>query len=173
MPTPKTKQPLSAFANAAPDVDLRKPVKLGINLFDIMSVNPFIRSVLLVGKVDLSKAIPLDPNRPDERLIEFSCPLLEAAMTLDLIRNEGRQEQQTDGHGIICRAYIKKGETWSKLPVHAVLAIANEKTPDTSEWTPTSQWILNPTYFPIVEEIAPLAPPKPERVLFKKPKGNQ
>lgn len=139
---------------------LRKDVCLGINVADLIRVNPHLRLRALrtadgTPKLDLEK-VKTFGEAPDERFAEFKCDLLSAALAIDIIRNEGRVERST-----ICRAYIKRGETWSRLPFNAVLT---RKESD--------HYVLDESVFPIEVEPEPYSGGDAEPVLISK-RGNK
>lgn len=122
-------------------------IRLGINLWDIDHINPFIRDIALKGKIDTNaKPILIDKHRPDETCVPFTCDLLNAALTLDILR----QEQQNTNDPPI-RAYIYR-RVWSRLPNAAVLTLVdNGKT------------LLSPEVFREPQDTEPLpliAPPQ-------------
>ncbi len=132
---------------------LKRDVKLGVNIFDLDSLNPFVRSMLLGGKVDTTRTVRVDKTRPDEQAVVFTCDTLTAALTIDLIRNEGRHEGQ------VYRAYILRDKVWVRLANNTVLTVKDGTT-----------FTLDPKVFPVVEEAGLLVAPKIEPVLIRKRK---
>lgn len=155
MPAPSSERPKPIESQK-----LRKGVKLGINVLDIMRVNPHVRIRALRdesgnSKLDLEK-IHKFADGEDERFAEFTCELLSAALAIDIVRNEGRVELST-----IARAYIRKGETWYRLPYNAVLC--RKATPDEGDG-----FVLNEEVFPIEIAPVPYSGGDGERILISK-----
>lgn len=100
--------------------DAEKRIKFAINLYDIDHINPFIRGIMLKGKVNTETPIRVDKNKPDETAVEFTCDLLTAALTIDVLRNEQRKVNSPS-----IRAYIYK-KTWRRIPYNQVLTVIDE-----------------------------------------------
>lgn len=91
----------------------------------------------------------MDPSRPDEVGVLFTCPLLAAACIGDTIRNHDRNA----GDGPT-RVYIFR-KTWTKVTSATVLSVVDKG----------GKVRLNPELFsPEKVALAPLSPPKPRRV---------
>lgn len=117
---------------------------LGINLFDLTRIPAIIRECLRLGdKIshDRSRVVKVDPDRIDETVVPFVCPLLEAALVCDVIRGQDRQ-----GGDYPTRVYLFR-RTWSKLTATAVLTLVRDGVP-----------MLNPEWFPHDIELAPVKP---------------
>ena len=125
----------------APVIERRE--KLAINLFDLSHLPTTLRSIALAGKLDASKAIWVDKSRLDETAVEFICSLLDAATVCDLLRSESRRANDPP-----IRAYIKRTETWNRLPHTAILTVVESGRVQLSrEWFPEKIELI---------EIAPL-----------------
>lgn len=154
MPTPKTKLPIATPPPPFPQ-RLIGGVKLGLNLFDVMKMNPYLRKTVLRDKegrphIDLSKAVRLNPEQPEDTLVVFLCDTMASALIVDIVRNDNRIEGTEP-----CRSYIDRGKGWVRLSPSAILTITEDGKP-----------ILNPDLFPVKIELAPLIAPVPKRVEF-------
>lgn len=102
-----------------PEISTKKRIerkeRLAVNVFDLTRIPAMVRGLLLDGKVDTTKPLFMDKERPDELGVEFICDLLNAAATCDVLRNEGRRS------GVPMRAYIRQRGSWTRLPHSAVL----------------------------------------------------
>lgn len=143
-----------------PDYDssvsrLKKQVRLGINVLDLMRMSDFVRvKVIKTGELRLNVPIQYG-DAGDERFVELICDTLTASLVLDFVRNEGRVERST-----VCRVYIKRGDAaWSKLGFNDVLT---EKEGD--------HYVLSPKIFPVEIEPEPYVGGSAERVLTRKRK---
>lgn len=94
--------------------------RLAINVADLLSLNPTVRSMLLDGKLDPDRdhVAVVDKTRGDEIAVLLVCPLLEAALACDVLRSGNRRRREP-----ITRVYLQKrpGGSWVKLPRDAVL----------------------------------------------------
>ena len=105
-----------------PTIDrVEEKERLAINLFDLDRVSPDIRPVLLGGRLQLTP-IRMDKDRPDETGVEFTCPLLEAALIIDTLRGHDKKVGDYP-----TRAYIRRGTAWTKLPGDRILTIISEE----------------------------------------------
>lgn len=126
--------------------------KLGLDIFGLDDISSELRKMTLTGKIDLKHTVKvdLDKSNPTEAVV-FICPLLEAAVTIDVVRSECRRLNDP-----IVKAYINRGKRWERLRDTDVLTIVNEKF----------KGVLNPEIFREKEieeeptEIIPLAPTK-------------
>src|SRR5262245_17580199 len=68
--------------------------RVAINLYDLDHINPYIRTIALGGKLDLSETIYIGgrDDLPDEWAVVFSCDLRTAACLCDILRKEAREE---------------------------------------------------------------------------------
>lgn len=145
----------TAGAAATEAVKLRREVKLAINPLDLLGLNPGIVPQVLKGRIDLDpkKTVVVDTRGVEERCSVFTCDTFGAALAIDLLRNEARHEKRE------LRAYINRGSTWFRLPLHIVLT-----KPDGAGYT------LDPKWFPVVEETGILVAPPVTPVLTRKRK---
>lgn len=116
--------------------------RLGVNLFDLERIDPFVRSQMrLSDRLDLGAPVWVDRNRPDEHAVAFKCDFLTAALLCDVIRHRDRQA------GVYpTRVYLFR-EAWSKLPSTAVLTVVVRGT------SGVERCVLNP------ELLKPPPPP--------------
>lgn len=92
-----------------------RPEQLAVNIFDLTDkVHPLIREALLAGKLetDRSKIVRADKDKLDETAVILICPLLDAAVALDIIRDHDRKAKDCP-----TRAYLRRkpGAAWVKL----------------------------------------------------------
>jgi hypothetical protein len=117
--------------------------RIGVNLFDLQRVLPEVRGMLLAGKVDVSRVYTTDPRRGDERAVEFTCPLLDAACICDVLREHDRRAGDDP-----TRVYLRREKVWEKLPAESLLSVVED-----------GECVLNPKLFrPVVrsEDLVPL-----------------
>ena len=117
-------------------------------------LDPLMRMSVLGGKMDLRKdaLIRIDPvGAPDEVGIPMTCPLLEAATALDVIREHDHSMGDRP-----TRIYILRNSTWLKLSSSALLTqylISEDRT------------ILNPKVFTSTAPVLPDQPLAPRKVI--------
>ncbi len=125
--------------------------QLAINLWDCDHINPLLRPYLLGGRLDKDNAVWVDKSRVDETALVFTCELLEAALVIDIVRNEQRKKGEPP-----IRAYIHK-RTWTRLTGTQVLTVTED-----------GKAALNSEIFAPEEEIADLLPPPFETIIIGK-----
>ena len=116
--------------------------RLALNLFDIDRIDPLI-GIVMGGKLDLSKAIKVDPDRLDETAVAFSCDLLTAACICDTIRTHDKAVKDYP-----TRVYIFRRSAWSKVAGQGHLSIVVD-----------NKCVLNPKIFssvPAANDAEPL-----------------
>ncbi len=126
--------------------------KLAINLTDLDRLEPTFRQKMLGRKLDLSRVVKVNNRGLIEPGVVFTCPILEAALICDIIRNNDR----------LCgdpptRAYIFR-QDWKRLRDTDVLTQVHEGKAN-----------LAPAIFTDAEII--IAPPivqAPKRLAFGK-----
>ncbi len=136
---------------------LKRPVRLGVNVFDIQELSPTIWVPIAKNRIAMDKNLfeIVDKNRTDEIAAVFTCPVLEAALALDSLLSENRAQNQALGESKKLRAYIHRGLNWVKLSPNVVLTLWDEDK---------DYYVLHPDVFPLVDEpvmpsdIVPLAP---------------
>jgi len=113
--------------------------QLAVSLFDIDRIPPTLRRNLLQGKLELSNIIRI----LDKPAVVFTCDLLTAALTCDILRSNDRKlcDSPTE-------VFIKRSK-WSRVPSNTVLTVLG----------PTNKARLNPDVFSVPEERVVLIPP--------------
>jgi hypothetical protein len=122
-----------------PRIDDDRRESLAVNLFDLDRVDPTVRQILLAGKLDLTRVIRINPDRPDETAVAFTCDLLTAACICDVIRTHDRAAGDHP-----CRVYLRRSKAWERLPGAAVLSVLDD-----------GKAVLNPDLFG-----SPVEPPR-------------
>lgn len=112
---------------------------LAINLLDLDRIPQPMRGILLDKKVDISKAIFVDKNRFDEVAVAFSCELLQAAGTCDVIRLRDKKNGDYP-----TRVYLRRNKAWTKLAGDKMLCVVSN-----------GKVVLNPEIFPEAGYVAP------------------
>lgn len=98
--------------------------RLAINLFDATDrtrISEDTLGLLLGGKLDRDRGsvIRVDPGRPDETAVPFSCDLLTAACVADTIREHDRLAKDYP-----CRVYLNRGgRSWERIPCDTRLTL--------------------------------------------------
>ena len=92
--------------------------RFAINLIDLDRAGDLLRSILLVGKLDLSEPIRTNCDRMDETAVAFSCDLLSAACICDTLRNHDRR---VGDHPT--RVYFYRDASWEKIPGNKILVV--------------------------------------------------
>ena len=100
---------------------MRCNVELAVNLPDLDRVSPFIREILLRGKITLKKAILVDRDRYDELAVKFTCDLLTAACACDVLRTKDRREKRYP-----TRVYLRTKKAWTKIPGDKALTLVKD-----------------------------------------------
>jgi hypothetical protein len=113
--------------NVMPKLLKTETERLALSLEDLDAVDPAIRFKVLRGRLDLAAG----PLRAGEPVVGFSCPLLEAALACDCLRNMQRANGQKP-----CGVWLDKGNGWEKLPGAVILTVSVD-----------NQYILNPAVF--------------------------
>lgn len=123
-----------------------------VNLFDLTNLLvPEARAMLFKDRLDVGEVIRVDPNRPDETAVRFTCDLLTAMTCVDVARAACRKTGDPP-----IRAYLFRSKAWTRLPLEQPLTVMID-----------GECVLNPKLFsselPIVEAI----PPKQQTVALK------
>lgn len=96
--------------------------RLAINLYDLSRLEPTIRTMLLGGRLDLSResVVRVDLERPDETAVPFTCPLEQAAACCDVIRGHDRRSGEPP-----TRVYLNRlgNGSWERISGGAILVI--------------------------------------------------
>ena len=128
-------------------VEEERSEKIALNLFDLERLDPWFRQKMdLKRKLDMDRPIKTDWDRvetKDEVALVFTCPLLEAALTCDLIRNYNRSVGDWP-----VRLYIKK-KSWARVPSYRILTVLEN-----------GKAALNPLVFPTEIPLAEVTPPE-------------
>ena len=124
--------------------------RLAVNLYDLERQDPAFRGPDLLSRLDAGAPVWVDRNRKDEHALVFCCPLLEAALIIDLLRSEDRKAGDPP-----TRAYVRRGALWAKLPGNTVL----------TELGRDGKARLSRKEFPAPIEAAPRLAPPPVRLI--------
>lgn len=105
--------------------------QLAICLFDLDRVDPSVYSMLIRGKLE-AKPIRMDEQKPEETAVLFTCPLLDAAVTCDLLRSHDRETGDPT-----TRIWLRKSKehSWIKQPTNALFSIVDERGLRLHPWT--------------------------------------
>lgn len=120
---------------------------LAVNLFDVTEriQDDELRQRLLKGKLDTRRESLIEAKSRDklrETGAVFTCDLLTAALTCDLIRNNDRKAGDYP-----TRVYVRYATVWERVTAAVVLTeVVGGKV------------ILNPEVFPPQKKFVPLAP---------------
>jgi hypothetical protein len=106
--------------NGAPKAPPRKE-RLAVNLYDLGRLDPVFRQRVLGGRLNVDCPVWVDRNREDEQALEFVCPLLEAALAIDIIRSQDRKTGEA-----ATRAYVFR-EAWSRISGRMTLTELDEQ----------------------------------------------
>ena len=126
--------------------------RLAIRLDDVDKLPPEVRVGLLAGRLDLDKILRVGQGERAEDIpaVEFTCPLLEAALVCDMVRSYNRKVGDSPSE-----VYLHRGNDQSRY-VRVIYA-------DTLTVVVAGKPALNPKLFPkdriqVVDnrEIAPL-----------------
>lgn len=113
--------------------------RLAVSVFDLDRLPPDVRRQMLGGKLDLRAVVRPDPDKPATTALAFSCPLLEAALICDILRNNDRKlgDEPT-------KVYLYSGRGWAEIGPSTVLTS-----------TDGGDLSLCPSVFPPLEEPTP------------------
>ncbi len=91
---------------------------MGVNCKDLVGVTVGdAERVTIARMVDVKSPVVVDRNVDDESCFVFTCPLIDAAKVMDVLRNRDRIKERS-----VIRTYLcKAGGRWRKLPWTACL----------------------------------------------------
>lgn len=102
-----------------PLTDEERSERLALNIHDLDRLPAEERKKLLAGRIDPKGSIvwPYGEEAPESVAIPLTCPLLQAAILVDVIRSKDREAKREP-----CQVYIERDGEWVEVEKDAVFS---------------------------------------------------